>query len=125
ILLDKGHIVAMGDPEEIADMHEADADKRRLQKRKAKQLMKHGVVDIGDVRKARRDGSLGEIYETNKEASAELTASKQTRKKRAKAEAAATKATEGSATEASSSRADGAKTEASTSESQGKAETTP
>lgn len=84
ILLDKGNIVAMGDPEEIADMHEADADKRRIQKRKAKQLMKHGVVDIGDVRKARRDGSLGEIYEANKEASEALTAKKRAREKKAR-----------------------------------------
>ena len=90
ILLDRGKIVAMGDPEDIADMHEADADKRRLEKRKAKQLMKHGIVDVGDVRKARREGTLGEIYEANKEASEALTASKRGRK----AKAAATKASD-------------------------------
>ena len=47
ILMDKGQIVADGDPEEIADMHEQDAEKRKKQKRKAKHLLKHGKVDIG------------------------------------------------------------------------------
>ncbi|MFV2065181.1 MAG: ABC transporter ATP-binding protein [Chloroflexota bacterium] len=82
ILLDKGHIVAMGDPEEIADLHETDAERRKLQKRKAKQLIKHGKVDIADVRKARREGTLGDIFEANKEASEELTAGKAARKAR-------------------------------------------
>jgi ABC-2 type transport system ATP-binding protein len=72
ILLDKGKIVADGDPEEIADMHEQDAEKRKKQKRKAKQLIKHGKVDLVDVRKARREGTLGEILEGNEEAAAEL-----------------------------------------------------
>ena len=46
ILMEKGAIIADGDPEEIADMHEEDAEKRARQKRKAKQLLKHGKVDL-------------------------------------------------------------------------------
>lgn len=63
ILLDKGQIVAEGDPDEIADMHEQDADRRKKQKRKAKQLIKHGKVDIVDIRKARKAGTLGQVAE--------------------------------------------------------------
>jgi len=63
ILLDKGHIVAEGDPDEIADMHEQDADRRKKQKRKAKQLVKHGKVDLVDIRKARKMGTLAEVAE--------------------------------------------------------------
>jgi ABC-type polysaccharide/polyol phosphate transport system ATPase subunit len=61
ILLDKGQIVAEGDPDEIADMHEDDAERRMRQKRKAKQLIKHGKVDLVDIRKARKAGTLGAI----------------------------------------------------------------
>ncbi|HKZ91756.1 MAG TPA: ABC transporter ATP-binding protein [Candidatus Limnocylindrales bacterium] len=61
ILLDKGQIVAEGDPEEIADMHEDDAERRMKQKRKAKQLIKHGKVDLVDIRKARKAGTLGAV----------------------------------------------------------------
>ena len=61
ILLDKGQIVAEGDPEEIADMHEDDAERRMKQKRKAKQLVKHGKVDLVDIRKARKAGTLGAV----------------------------------------------------------------
>ena len=89
VLLDRGSIVAIGDPDEIADMHETDADKRRLQKRKAKQLMKHGVVEVADVQKARREGKMAEIYEANKDASAKLTARNRARRKTEKAAAAA------------------------------------
>jgi ABC-type polysaccharide/polyol phosphate transport system ATPase subunit len=39
ILMDKGAIVADGDPDEIADMHEQNAEKRAKQKRTAKQLL--------------------------------------------------------------------------------------
>ena len=74
ILLDKGQIVFQGDPEEVADMHEQDAEKRKRQKRKAKQLVKHGAVDLVDIRKARREGSLGEVVEGQDEAIAELEA---------------------------------------------------
>ena len=100
VLLDKGHIVAMGDPEEIADLHETDAERRKMQKRKAKQLIKHGKVDVTDIRKARREGTLGDIFEANKEASEELTASKTARKaeKTARTEAA-TDAEPGAATD--------------------------
>jgi ABC-2 type transport system ATP-binding protein len=61
ILLDKGHIVREGDPEEIADIHEEDAERRKLYRRKAVQLVKHGKADIVDLRKARRAGTLGEV----------------------------------------------------------------
>ncbi|MEX1296145.1 MAG: ABC transporter ATP-binding protein, partial [Candidatus Limnocylindrales bacterium] len=63
ILMDKGKIVADGDPEEIADMHETDAAKRAKQKRKAKQLLKHGKVDLKDIKQARREGTLHELVE--------------------------------------------------------------
>ena len=58
MLLDKGHIVAMGDPEDIADLHEESAVKRRKNKRRAKQLIKQGKASTMDVRKAKRDGTL-------------------------------------------------------------------
>jgi ABC-2 type transport system ATP-binding protein len=63
ILLDKGHIVAEGNPDEIADMHEDDAERRLKQKRKAKQLVKHGKIDLVDIRKARKAGTLGSVAE--------------------------------------------------------------
>ena len=88
ILLDKGRIVAEGDPEEIADMHEEDAERRKKQKRKAKQLIKHGKVDVVDLRKARKAGTLGELLEGNEDAAAELEQASQDRK-RAKAATAA------------------------------------
>ncbi len=72
ILLDKGQIVAEGDPDEIADLHEQDAEKRQQQKRKAKQLIKHGKVDVVDINKARREGSLGELLEGNEDTADEL-----------------------------------------------------
>jgi ABC-type polysaccharide/polyol phosphate transport system ATPase subunit len=58
VLLDKGKIVAIGDPEEITDMHEESAEKRRKNKRRAKQLIKQGKASTDDVRKAKRDGTL-------------------------------------------------------------------
>jgi ABC-2 type transport system ATP-binding protein len=51
ILLDKGRIVADGDPETIADMHEDDAAQRKVAKRKAKQMMKDGLIKPGSVNK--------------------------------------------------------------------------
>lgn len=63
ILLEKGQIVAEGDPDEIADLHDQDAERRKKQKRKAKQLVKHGKVDLVDIRRARRKGTLGEVAE--------------------------------------------------------------
>ena len=67
ILLDKGQIVAEGDPDEIADLHEDDAERRIKQKRKAKQLVKHGKVDLVDIRKARKAGTLGTVAEGTEE----------------------------------------------------------
>jgi ABC-type polysaccharide/polyol phosphate transport system ATPase subunit len=61
ILLDKGHIVAEGHPDDIADLHEEDAERRMRQKRKAKQLIKHGKVDLVDIRRARRAGTLAQV----------------------------------------------------------------
>jgi ABC-type sulfate/molybdate transport systems ATPase subunit len=61
ILLDKGQIVREGDPDEIADIHEEDTSRRKRQRRQAVKLVKHGQADLVDVRKARRDGTLGEI----------------------------------------------------------------
>jgi ABC-type polysaccharide/polyol phosphate transport system ATPase subunit len=72
ILLDKGQIVAEGDPDEIADLHEQDAEKRQKQKRKAKQLIKHGKVDVVDLNQARKEGTLGELLEGKEEEAAEL-----------------------------------------------------
>jgi ABC-type polysaccharide/polyol phosphate transport system ATPase subunit len=89
ILLDKGKIVADGDPEEIADMHEVDAEVRKKQKRKAKQLVKHGKVDMVDIRKARREGTMGELLEGNEAEAAELEQKSETRRKRRAAKAAA------------------------------------
>mgnify|MGYP002063510702 CR=1 FL=1 len=63
VLMDKGKIVADGDPEEIADLHEQDAAKRAKQKRKAKQLLKHGKVELVDIKKARKEGKLDELVE--------------------------------------------------------------
>ena len=76
ILMDKGKIVADGDPEEIADMHEQDAAKRAKTKRKAKQLLKHGKVELVDIKKARREGSLEELVDGRDEEIAELKAEK-------------------------------------------------
>jgi len=76
ILMDKGRIVADGNPEEIADMHEKDADKRARTKRKAKQLLKHGKVELVDIKKALKEGSLEELVEGRDEEIAELKAEK-------------------------------------------------
>ena len=64
--------MADGDSEEIADMHEQDAEIRQKQKRKAKQLIKHGKVDVVDLRKARREGTLGDLLEGKEEEAMEL-----------------------------------------------------
>ena len=77
ILMEKGQIVADGDPEEIADMHETDAAKRARQKRKAKQLLKHGKVDLVDIRKARKQGKLDELVEGHEQDYQDLKAEKQ------------------------------------------------
>ena len=61
VLLDKGHIVREGDPDEIADIHEEDAEKRKLYRRRAVQLVKHGKADLVDLRKARREGTLASV----------------------------------------------------------------
>jgi ABC-type multidrug transport system ATPase subunit len=77
ILMDKGKIVADGDPEEIADLHEQDAAKRARQKRKAKQLLKHGKVDLVDIRRARRQGKLDQLVEGHEDDYQALKAEKQ------------------------------------------------
>ncbi len=59
ILLDKGRIVAEGDPDEIAEMHEEDSAKRRERKRDALRAMARGKADLADVNRARRAGVLG------------------------------------------------------------------
>ena len=76
VLVDKGKIVADGNPEEIADMHEKDAAKRAKRKRKAKQLLKHGKVDLVDIKKARREGKLDELVEGHEGEMEELRAEK-------------------------------------------------
>ena len=112
ILLDKGKIVADGDPEEIADMHEVDAEVRKKQKRKAKQLMKHGKVELVDIQKARREGTMGELVEGNEAEAAELEQKAEARRKRgaakAKAAAAAAAATVDEAEAAGTVTADAA-----------------
>jgi ABC-type polysaccharide/polyol phosphate transport system ATPase subunit len=76
ILMDKGKIVADGDPHEIADMHEHSAEKRAKRKRKAKQLLKHGKVDLVDVKKARQEGKLDELVEGHEDEMERLKADK-------------------------------------------------
>ena len=61
ILLDHGRIVAEGDPEEIADMHEDTADARRKAERKVRRAIKRGEAPAADVRKARRERRLKEL----------------------------------------------------------------
>ena len=61
ILLDRGRIVAEGDPEEIAEIHEESADLRRKAERKKKQAIKRGAAPAANVRKARRERSIDEL----------------------------------------------------------------
>jgi len=61
ILLDKGRIVADGDPETIADMHEDDAERRKAAKRKAKKLMKDGLIEVGSVNKVVEESGVDEV----------------------------------------------------------------
>ena len=81
ILMDKGHIVADGDPHEIADMHEQDAEKRAKRKRKAKQLLKHGKVDLVDIKQARKEGTLDELVDGHEEEMQKLEADKLAKRK--------------------------------------------
>ncbi len=92
ILMDKGKIVADGDPEEIADMHETDAAKRARQKRKAKQLLKHGKVDLVDIRKARKQGKLDELVEGHEQDYQDLKAEKLRKRDEVRAKRKAAKA---------------------------------
>jgi ABC-type polysaccharide/polyol phosphate transport system ATPase subunit len=85
ILMDKGKIVADGDPEEIADMHEQDAAKRARQKRKAKQLLKHGKVGLKDLKKARREGTLHELVEGHEDEMEQLEVEKKQKQQKARA----------------------------------------
>jgi ABC-2 type transport system ATP-binding protein len=54
ILLDKGHIVADGDPEEVASMHEDHAERRRKDRRRMKRRMKEGEVAPTNLHHAAR-----------------------------------------------------------------------
>jgi len=92
ILMDKGAIVADGDPEEIADMHETDAAKRAKSKRKAKQLLKHGKVDLVDVREARKRGTLDKLVEGHEQDYENLKVEKQRKLEESRAARKAAKA---------------------------------
>ena len=89
VLMDKGKIVADGDPEEIADMHEQDAAKRAKQKRKAKQLMMHGLASQEQIKQAGKEGTLEDMIEEKSDEIDEAKAEKmrQVREKRAKRKA--------------------------------------
>jgi ABC-2 type transport system ATP-binding protein len=54
ILLDKGRIVADGDPEEVAEMHTEHADARRKDRRRMKKKMKAGEVPAKNLHLAAR-----------------------------------------------------------------------
>jgi ABC-2 type transport system ATP-binding protein len=114
ILMDKGQIVAEGDPEEIADRHEQNARKRSKRKRKAKQLLKHGQVDIVDLKAARKAGTLDELVEGHEETLAELKTQKkhQARQSRAKRRAAKLAREAETAREAAAAAAELAETKA-------------
>ena len=79
VLMDRGQIVAEGDPDEIADMHEQDAAKRARQKRKAKQLMMHGVAAQEEIQRARKAGTLDDLIEEKADEVEEVKAEKQRR----------------------------------------------
>jgi ABC-type multidrug transport system ATPase subunit len=72
ILLDRGRIVADGDPVEIVEMHGADAAIRKMQKRKAKQLMMHGKISTTDINKALKAGTMGDLLAGHEEDLAEI-----------------------------------------------------
>jgi ABC-type polysaccharide/polyol phosphate transport system ATPase subunit len=55
ILLEGGRIVAEGDPEEIADLHEAKAGVRKKEKRREAAAMKRGELEAADLRRKRRE----------------------------------------------------------------------
>ncbi len=80
ILLDRGQVVADGDPFEIVDLHEHGAEKRKKSKRKAKQLVKHGIIEMDDVKKAVREGTLDSVLAEHKEAIAGIKAEKAERR---------------------------------------------
>jgi ABC-type multidrug transport system ATPase subunit len=102
VLLEKGKIVADGDPDEIADMHEQDAAKRAKQKRKAKQLMLHGVASQDEIKQARKEGTLDDMIEDKTGEVEEIKAEKRrqveekrARRKARKAQAARAESTAG------------------------------
>ncbi len=72
ILLDRGRIVADGDPIKIVEMHGADATMRKTQKRQAKRLMRHGKLESKDINKALKSGTLGDLVEGNEDALKEI-----------------------------------------------------
>jgi ABC-type polysaccharide/polyol phosphate transport system ATPase subunit len=55
VLLEGGQIVAEGDPEEIADLHEAKAGVRKKEKRREAAAMKRGELEAADLRRKRRE----------------------------------------------------------------------
>ena len=60
ILLEGGRIMAEGDPEEIADMHEEKAGIRKKDKRRAQAAIKRGELEAVDVRRARRERRMAQ-----------------------------------------------------------------
>ena len=101
ILLDKGQIVADGSPREITQLHEQGENKRKKNKRKAKQLVKHGKLEIGELKAAIKDGKLDQVVEANQEELVELEAARVARraKRRAAQASADGAATDGAATD--------------------------
>jgi ABC-type multidrug transport system ATPase subunit len=68
ILLDKGRIVADGDPLEVAEMHEKDEERRKENKRKVRRMMSQGLIPAGGV--ARKARALAEAEDKAAEAKA-------------------------------------------------------
>ncbi len=97
ILLDKGQIVADGSPREITELHEQGENMRKKNKRKAKQLVKHGKLQIEELKAAIKDGKLEQVIEANQEELEELEAARTAR--RAKRLAAKASGTDGVATD--------------------------
>ncbi len=109
VLMDKGQIVAEGDPEEIADMHEQDAAKRAKTKRKAKQLLMHGVASQEEIKRARSDGTLEEMVD---EKAGEVDEIKAEKRRRTAERRARRKARKKQEEQAAAARAAGGSTEA-------------
>ncbi len=92
ILMERGQIVADGDPLEIVELHEHGAEKRKIAKRQAKQLVKHGVLETDAVKQAIREGTIEDLVDAHEDAVASIKAEKAKRREArlaAKAAAAA------------------------------------